>query len=173
MGNYVFVFGKNKKICRDVVDAIMFINSIKDLKVNSYCEKKLRELFSGKKIATVSTSGCGFNRVKIYEAMADTVEEHESLLKKKSEEEEYNSFQLKMNELYEKKEGLYSCSIYFSYESGVSLSTFFTSKDYTVKAESPYEAYKKGYELISKEFDNKICLCIGSAEEGFSYDFLN
>ena len=70
-------------MCENKEQAIEFINSLPGITCNDHTARLLDDLFLGKKdfhgaeIKSLATTGCGNSRIKIFDALADTIEEHQ------------------------------------------------------------------------------------------------
>lgn len=70
-------------MCENTKQAIDFINSLPGITCNAHTEKLLNDLFLGKKdfygeeIKSLATTGCGKSRIRIYDALGETIEEHQ------------------------------------------------------------------------------------------------
>ncbi len=79
----VFVYFDNIAMCETPAQAKAFINSIDGLTCNAHTEKLLEDLFAGRKdyhgcdIHSLATTGCGKSRIRIYDALGETLEEHQ------------------------------------------------------------------------------------------------
>lgn len=79
----VFVYFDNMAMCENTAQAVDFINSLPGITCNGHTVKLLDDLFSGKKdfhgceIRSLATTGCGKSRIRIYDALADTLEKHQ------------------------------------------------------------------------------------------------
>lgn len=124
----VFVYFDNIAMCETPAQAKAFINSIEGLTCNQHTEKLLEDLFAGKKdfrgeeIRSLATTGCGKSRIRIYDALGETLEEHqekylrrEAEKHKKNEEERSRQMMLrsgndrdKIKRLMDKRQGQYS-----------------------------------------------------------------
>lgn len=170
---FLFRYGSNKCICTTATSAIDFINSIKGLKVNEYCKNKVLSVFNGQKVFTIATAGCGMRRIQVFKALAPTLEEHHAVLNERVIQEEETMFNEAMNALYNIKNGEYQCRLYFSYQSALNFYISYEFKDFRVKADSPADAYRKGYDLIQDLHGDKLLLCIAEMESHeFEYDIL-
>ena len=79
----VFVYFDNIAMCETLAQAKAFIDSIDGLTCNAHTEKLLEDLFAGRKdyhgeeIHSLATTGCGKSRIRIYDALGKTLEEHQ------------------------------------------------------------------------------------------------
>lgn len=79
----IFVYFDNIAMCENTAQAVEFINSLPGLICNQHTVKLLDDLFEGKKdyygeeIKSLATTGCGKSRIRIYDALGDTLEEHQ------------------------------------------------------------------------------------------------
>lgn len=79
----VFVYFDNIAMCETPAQAKAFIDSIDGLTCNAHTEKLLEDLFAGRKdyhgeeIHSLATTGCGKSRIRIYDALGKTLEEHQ------------------------------------------------------------------------------------------------
>lgn len=70
-------------MCENTAQAKKFIDSLPGLTCNKHTEKLLDDLFAGYKdfygeeIKSLATTGCGKSRIRIYEPLGETLEEHQ------------------------------------------------------------------------------------------------
>lgn len=194
----VFVHFKNQALCTSAQDAICFINSLNGISCNPYTERLIVDLFDGKKdynggeISELATTGCRNSRIKIYDALGETIEDHianyedkcnelrQARLKKSKE-----AMEQRLSELSDQKKGWYYVSV-----ENVRVDGFRTAgndrpkfKNFSVEllAESGADAYKKVSEHLSDTFPTELTtsdftyaahFLPGSTSPDFYFEFL-
>lgn len=113
-------------IISSVQEGVDFINSLQyrgnshSLQCSHFCEQKLMEIFSGKFYngQELTTTGISTTRIRIYTALADTLEDHNALVKIQKDQELYvkqqkneERNQLHLAEMYEANKGWYVVTI--------------------------------------------------------------
>ncbi len=79
----VFVYFDKAALCQNPSQAKEFINSLEGISCNEHTEKLLDDLFAGRKdfhggdIRSLATTGCGRNRIRVYDALGETLQQHQ------------------------------------------------------------------------------------------------
>jgi hypothetical protein len=170
----VFVYFAKKAIVSNTVEGISFINNC-GFKANNQNIQTMDMMFTpGNEdhpwCKELAPSGIGNYRIKVYNALADTLEQHELILKesqersrieseakaKIEEQKELEAKAAKTNDLLAKKRGWYHVSIWLEYYKP-SIKDLPTLTDATftgnVIAESGMDAYHKAVEEITRLYD--------------------
>lgn len=175
----VFVYFDNIAMCENTAQAKAFINSLPGLTCNTHTEKLLNDLFAGRKdyygeeIRSLATTGCGKSRIRIYDALGDTLEKHQEEYmrreeKKHREIEEERTRQMmarsendrnRIDRLLKRQEGKYHLKMtIWSYDRDPKNGTFpqsATEETFTctVTASCGAEAYAKAIQEAVKSHD--------------------
>lgn len=92
---FVFIYFGQKALCSTPEQAFAFINSLCyhgngsfKLSCNNSCMRKIWKLFGGIELRKggleLATTGCSTTRIKVYPALADTLDEHERIYAEKT-----------------------------------------------------------------------------------------
>lgn len=192
----VFMYFGHMAMCENKEQAIEFINSLPGITCNDHTARLLDDLFLGKKdfhgaeIKSLATTGCGNSRIKIFDALADTIEEHqkkylekESRKHRKIESErsammraKSEKLRKKITGLRENRHGLYLVeTTIWQYTADPDTGTFpecatetqFTA---TVQAASMADAYVAAIEEALKEYD--IVECVPITDKRFRCEYV-
>ena len=157
----LFVYFGKKQVCKSANEAVQFINSICGIEVNVPTEKKIERMFSGeyRHGEEIKTTGCGATSIKTFEALGDTVKEHDAVYAKemkahadalkKAKAEAAENHKAEMSVI---RKGTYFVNITYSYfDARHNRTTLSEYEDY-INAESGKDASQKAlYYLESKK----------------------
>lgn len=188
MRKYVFVYFNQKAVCNSAEEAIQFINQLQfrgnghKLVCNENCSRRLEALFDGEfkyypsgnvhfiiyngkaieGFSELATTGCSTTRIKIYKALADTIEEHDRIYllrleeeKAKRLEENEQRIQRRLSELHEQKKGWYSVSLNFDRAKFGRSGIYYTDSDFSgcIVADSGLDAFNKTVKHLINSVD--------------------
>lgn len=96
MKNLVLNYFSRTALVKNTNEAVNFINSLQYrnnghfLQCSEHCKNILENYFSGKSVIyrELTTTGCSTTRIMVYEALANTLEEHNEIVKLKQQQEE-------------------------------------------------------------------------------------
>lgn len=183
-------------MCENTEQAKAFINSLPGITCNTHTEKLLNDLFQGKKdfygedIKSIATTGCGKSRIRIYDALGNTLEEHqEEYLRRQTTQnqkaEQKRNSQMasrsindrnKIKWLMKKNDGSYHIIMtIWKYDKNPQNGNFPQSAEETnftctIKASSGAEAYIKAVELAINTHD--IVDYVNMTDSRFECSFL-
>ncbi|MGL5690431.1 MAG: hypothetical protein ACRDD8_06370 [Bacteroidales bacterium] len=150
----VFIYKEHKQICSTPEEAVGFISGIRGLTMNNHGRLIIDKVFSGSKHNQLTVCGCGVNLIRIYDAMGDTLEEHDSLLRKLKSDESNAELQAHHNDFMNNDPGIYQCDIM--------LGDMFCEIDlpknitYSVQANCKHEAYSLCLDKAICEYGDEI-----------------
>lgn len=91
-------------------DAVEFINSLSGISANPSTIKNLEDFFAGTNkypLNEIATTGCGPNRIMVYNALAVTLQAHNEIIAQRKEQAKVDS----KNKFNEFKEGTYEVTL--------------------------------------------------------------
>lgn len=192
----IFVYFDNIAMCENTEQAVEFINSLPGLTCNQHTVKLLDDLFEGKKdyygedIKSLATTGCGKSRIRIYDALGDTLEEHQEEYLKR-EQQKHHAIEKqrcrimikkatesikKFKEANIKRYGKYEVSLkiwYYNRDKNSGLFPIAATEDIYIlrtTAESGIDAYNKAIESVLDRFD--VVDFVTITDNGFKYRFI-
>lgn len=183
-------------MCENTAQAVDFINSLPGITCNDHTVKLLDDLFEGRKdyhgcdIRSLATTGCGKSRIRIYDALADTLEKHQEeylrreamrhrrmeaerteLMRRKAE-----GLRTRMDDVTLARSGRYRVQMTvwqytFDVQKGCfpecSAEELFTTE---VVAGSALEAYAAAIREAMQKYD--VVECVPVTDRRFSYEYL-
>lgn len=191
----IFVYFDNIAMCENTEEAVAFINSLPGLTCNSHTEKLLEDLFRGKKdfhgedIRSLATTGCGKSRIRIYDALGDTLEQHREEYTRREQQrhlrieedrcrmmdEKSREGKRKFNEAIRPNPGKYRISMKIWYYNKDKITGLYPTaakeeiyKD-TIYAESGMDAYNRTVKKILDEFDVVDYVTVTDSNFRFEY----
>ena len=179
----IFVYFDNIAMCENTQQAVEFINSLPGLTCNQHTVKLLDDLFEGKKdyygedIKSLATTGCGKSRIRIYDALGETLEKHQEEYIKREQEKHHTIEKQRCKVMMEKKRhGKYEISLKIWYYNRDKISGLFpiaaTEDTFILKttAESGIDAYNKAIESVLNQYD--VVDYVTITDNGFKYKFI-
>lgn len=192
----IFVYFDNIAMCENTQQAVEFINSLPGLTCNQHTVKLLNDLFEGKKdyygedIKSLATTGCGKSRIRIYDALGETLEKHQEEYIKREQEKHHTIEKQRCKVMMEKakesikkfkeasikRHGKYEISLKIWYYNRDKISGLFpiaaTEDTFILKttAESGIDAYNKAIESVLNQYD--VVDYVTITDNGFKYKFI-
>lgn len=182
-------------MCENTAQAKSFIDSLPGLTCNKHTEKLLDDLFAGRKdfygeeIKSLATTGCGKSRIRIYEPLGDTLEEHQEEYTRREKEkhlklERQRTEQMmerskenkeKMSQMLKPNKGFYRTELviwYYDIDPATKLFPSCATEEtahFETYAESAAEAYLKSVENVINTHD--VVDYITMTDNRFKYSF--
>lgn len=154
------VYGSQVTVCHSAQEAVEAINSYKGrwgmLRVNPTTEKNLNTLFAGEEygdtytLPYLKTTNCSNQAIKLYPALAPTLEEHQRLYKEQCEKEKAERLaqakaweEKRLAEFTEVRKGWYSVEIEIITLDAFSFKRCYKTFSGKIIADSKMHAYNK------------------------------